>query len=113
MSDTSVLPTIMADVKRQNKAFPTPLQPLPLHVKRTHVPTVTLAVVINHTAHATALVLPSSVSTVTELHARPQGNTGRVPGLKRNCLFTICGAQKTFRSKRKKELHQQGQSDGS
>ena len=83
------------------KQSPHPLQPLPLHVKLTHVPTVTLAVVINHTAHTTALVLPSSVSTVTELKARLQGNTGRVPGLKRNCLFTICGAQKTFSSKKK------------
>jgi hypothetical protein len=41
---------------------PLPLQPLPLHVKHTHVPTVTLAAVINHTAHTTVLVLPSSIS---------------------------------------------------
>jgi len=50
------------------KQYPPPLfQPLPMHVKRTHVPAVTLAAVINHTAHTTALILPSSVSTVTEL----------------------------------------------
>ena len=99
---TSLFPTIMADVKRQNEAIPTPFEPLPLHVKRTHVPTVTLAAVINHTAHTTALVLPSSVSTVTEPQAGRQDNVGRVLGLRRNCLFTIYGPQKNIPLQKKK-----------
>jgi hypothetical protein len=102
----------MADVKRQNEAIPTPLQPLPLHVKHTHVPTVTLAAVINHTAHTTALVLPSSVSIVTELQAGRQGNIGRVAGLRRNCLFTICGPQKNSTPKERRSSSQEDKAVG-